>query len=221
MKIEDLSKRIDELISMADNVLITTTNTVLRTVNLEGYNSFRTASLSFLKNTFGETHPYYENFNVGVRAIASAAYVEIGRGILKAAKDEIDKGWFVTVRGIVSAEIFSDFLEMADYLLLEGYKDAAAVMIGSVLEEHLRQLCKKHDVHIEIIKNGKNKPKKAEQLKSELAGKSVYNIVDQQNVTAWLALRNKAAHGKYNEYTIKQVELMHQGVKDFISRNAL
>ncbi len=221
MKIEDLSKRIDELISMADNVLTTTTNTGIRTVNLEGYNSFRTASLSFLKNTFGATHPYYENFNVEVRAIASAAYVEIGRGILKAAKDEIDKGWFVTVRGIVSAEIFSDFLEMAGYLLSEGYKDAAAVMIGSVLEEHLRKLCEKHSIPlIEITKNGKNKPKKVATLNDELAGKSVYKD-DQKNVTAWWALRNSAAHGKYNKYTEKQVELMHQGVKDFISRNAL
>jgi hypothetical protein len=152
---------------------------------------------------------------------ASPNDVEIGRGILKAAKDESNKGWFVTVKGIISAEIFSDFLEMADYLLSEGYKDAAAVMIGSVLEEHLRQLCNKHGIPIEIIKNGKKEPKKAATLNDELAGKSVYNKLDQKQVTAWLDLRNKAAHGKYNGYEKEQVELMHQGVMDFMSRNAL
>jgi hypothetical protein len=222
MKNEDLIKRIDELILLADNVLTTTTNTSFRTVNSEGYYNFRTASLSFLKKIFNERDPYYENFNseVNLRP-ASPNDVEIGRGILKAAKDEINKGWFVTVKGIISAEIFSDFLEMADYLLSEGYKDAAAVMFGSVLEEHLRQLCNKHGIPIEIIKNGKKEPKKAATLNDELAGKSVYNKLDQKQVTAWLDLRNKAAHGKYNGYEKEQVELMHQGVMDFMSRNAL
>lgn len=222
MKIEDLSKRIDELIVRADNVLTTTTvNNSVSMVDWELYNNFRTASLSFLKNTFGEVHPYYEGFNAGVTTYSLASAVEIGRGILKAAKDEIDKGWFVTVKGVVSAEIFSDFLEMAGYLLSEGYKDAAAVMIGSVLEEHLRQLCKKHDITIEIIKNGKKVAKKADTLNSELAGKNVYNKLDQKQVTTWLDLRNNAAHGRYADYTKEQAELMHQGVINFISRNAL
>src|SRR4051794_19965214 len=56
---------------------------------------------------------------------------EYGRGILKAIKNEIDNGWLVTMKGIVSAEIFTDFLEMAEHLLKEKYKDAAAVIIGS------------------------------------------------------------------------------------------
>lgn len=222
MKIEDLSKRIDELIVRADNVLTTrTVNALVSMVDWELYNNFRTASLSFLKNTFGEAHPYYEVFNDRVTTGSFASAVEEGRGILKAAKDEIDKGWFVTVKGIVSAEIFSDFLEMAGYLLSEDYKDAAAVMIGSVLEEHLRQLCKKHSIPIEIIKNGKNVLKKADQLNSELAGENVYNKLDQKQVMTWQDLRNKAAHGRYTDYAKEQVELMHQGVMDFISRNAL
>ena len=44
------------------------------------------------------------------------------------------------------AELFADFLEMADYLLSEGYKDPAAVLGGSMLEEHLRQLRQSMDI---------------------------------------------------------------------------
>jgi len=43
----------------------------------------------------------------------------------------------------------------------------------------------------------------------------------QKNVTAWLDLRNKAAHGKYDEYNRQQVQLMHQAVFEFMTRVAL
>jgi hypothetical protein len=47
------------------------------------------------------------------------------------------------------------------------------------------------------------------------------NKLDQKNVTAWLDLRNKAAHGKYTEYQKDQVELMMQGVTQFMARNSI
>jgi len=59
-------------------------------------------------------------------------------------------------------------------------------------------------------------------MNSETAGKaSVYNKLDQKNVTAWLDLRNKAAHGKYDEYTKEHVELLMQGVLNFFTRIAI
>ena len=38
--------------------------------------------------------------------------------------------------------LFSDFLELASNLYSTGYKDAAVVICGSVLEGHLRKLCR-------------------------------------------------------------------------------
>jgi hypothetical protein len=43
--------------------------------------------------------------------------------------------------------------------------------------------------------------------------------MDQKNVTAWLDLRNKAAHGHYEQYQKEQVALLISGVRDFITRN--
>ncbi len=45
-----------------------------------------------------------------------------------------------------------------------------------------------------------------------------YPGLDQKNVTAWLGLRNKAAHGQYSEYTKDQVALMIDSVRNFMSR---
>ncbi|MFZ0592306.1 MAG: hypothetical protein WAM39_17735, partial [Bryobacteraceae bacterium] len=95
---------------------------------------------------------------------------------------------------LVHADVFSDFLEMADHLLEQGYKDAAAVIVGSVLEEHLRKLCQKHGLGTTINSGA---PKKADLINADLAGAMVYPKLDQKNVTAWLDVRNKAAHGKY------------------------
>jgi hypothetical protein len=133
---------------------------------------------------------------------------------------ELKGGWVITARGLVAAELFADFLDMAGYLLSEGYKDAAAVMTGSVLEEHLRQLAAKNGVSVTSIKSGTPVPRKADAINADLAGKDVYGKLDQKSATAWLDLRNKAAHGKYSEFTIDQVRLMHQGVLDFMSRVA-
>ena len=64
-------------------------------------------------------------------------------------------------------------------------------MVESVIEEHLRALCAARDIRVQA--NGKFK--KADTLDSELAACGVYNKLDQKSVTAWLDLRNKAAHG--------------------------
>ena len=66
---------------------------------------------------------------------------------------------------------------------------------------------------------GSTVPKKADRLNAELAAADVYSKLDQKNVIAWLDLRNKAAHGRYPEYGLPQVNLQIAGIRDFITRN--
>ena len=75
-------------------------------------------------------------------------------------------------------DFFTDFLEMAEYLISNGYKDPAAVMAGSVLEEHLRQLCKKESIDTEETKEDRQVPKKADRLNADLAKAEVYSKLD-------------------------------------------
>ena len=122
------------------------------------------------------------------------------------------------LKGLISAEIFSDFIEMAQHLLSQNYKDPAAVIAGSVLEEHLRQLAISNGVEIEVETDGVLRPKKADRLNSDLAKAEVYSKLDQKAVTMWLDLRNKAAHGHFQEYTKDQVSNMIQSVIEFMVR---
>ena len=208
--------RISYLLNLAEET--SKTHTIgTPSVDCQKFSELFSASLSFIENLFGKNHPYYKQLTL-IYAEGTGIYsVSCIKGVLNSIKTEIDNNWLDNVRVLISAEIFTDFLEMAEYLLQESYKDPAAVIVGSVLEEHLRKLCLKNNIPVEIIKSGKTVAKKADLLNSELTKSEIYNKLTQKNITAWLDLRNNAAHGKYNEYTKEQVTLMYQGVLNFVS----
>jgi hypothetical protein len=134
-------------------------------------------------------------------------------GVLRALREAYANGYLDTVAELVRAETLNEIIDQAEFLLSEGYKDAAAVMIGGVLEGHLRKLCGKHK--IDTDKDGK--PLKAARLNDGLKV-AAYGNLDHKHVTAWLDLRNDAAHGHYANYDIARVELLLLGVRDFITR---
>lgn len=135
-------------------------------------------------------------------------------GVLRALRRDYEEEYLNTIQGIIRAELFADFIEMAEHLLDQGYKDPAAVLVGGVLEGHLRGLCSSRSIPILVS----GRPKKADTINAELRASGVYNKLDQKNVTAWLDLRNKAAHAQYDEYTSEQVGTMLSGVREFLAR---
>ena len=133
-------------------------------------------------------------------------------GALESIKYELENGLLSDIQKLLQADIFSDFLEMGEHLLKEGYKDAAAVIIGSVLEDTLRKLCDSNGIN---TVNPKGKPLTIDPLNSELAKAEVYNKLIQKQITSWADLRNNAAHGHFDKYDDKQVEMMLIFVQTF------
>jgi len=135
-------------------------------------------------------------------------------GIVKGVQSDIHSGLLNDFRALVQAEIFADFLEMAEHLLDLGFKDAAAVLLGGVLEDSLRKLASKHSVAV----NGSNgKPLTLDPINVALAKASAYGPLVQKQVTSWANLRNDAAHGHYSKYDEGQVRQMLQFVQKFCS----
>ena len=189
-------------------------------VDVVSFYKFSSASISFVMKLFGENHPYFKAFSEKV-SNAMASSTKRGIGMLHAIKGEIEQGWLTSTRGLISADIFGDFLEMAEHLLSEGYKDPAAVLIGSALEQHLKNLCAANNIDVDVERNGKASPKKADVINADLVKGSVYSKLDHKNVTLWLGLRNNAAHGNFSEYNSKQVSLMLSAVSEFMGRTAV
>lgn len=170
---------------------------------ISGNNSIYVCQAEAVLKKYGKDNPY------NIPALS---------GILDVLQNDLSKGYLTNIVELIHAELFSDFLEMAEYLLQEGYKDASAVIAGSSLEAHLRQLCNKYDIPVEKETEKGVRPKKADELNIELAKNEIYSKLDQKNVTAWLGLRNNAAHGKYEEYSKEQVAILVSSIRDFITR---
>jgi hypothetical protein len=53
-------------------------------------------------------------------------------------------------------------------------------------------------------------------MNAELAKAGVYNLLTQKKITALADLRNKAAHGKWTEFTPSDVEQMIAQIRAFM-----
>jgi hypothetical protein len=219
MKLLDFVKRADDVINLANEALASVQPSPFGgfASDVEKFTTFRSAGLSFLVSIYGNERTQYNEFDKATRDNRDVD-VRAGRGVMIAVKSELTGGWLVSVREVVSAEVFADYMSMAEHLLDKNFHDAAAVIIGSTLEGHLRQLATRHGIPPDATdSNGNNRPKKADLINAELTKAGTYNALVQKNVTAWLDLRNKAAHGQYTEYTKDHVDLMFRGVSNFLA----
>ena len=211
MAIDRVIIRLDALIAMGEEVIGT-----LR--KREGYaglwaderefRQWRTSCLAFLKTLPSEyiysgefesccTRNFQDDVNEGV-------------AVLRAAKEDIDGGYLQKVEVLVSASVFSDFLEMAEHLLDNGYKDPAASLIGAVLEDGMRRICGNNDLSVKSDDN-------ISSLNQKIADKGVYNRLKQREIEVWNKLRDYADHGHFEEYQSDNMKDMLGGVQKFLS----
>lgn len=206
---DTFKNQLSAVISEAKQALSSHSVTLTKIIELQ------TRCVAAIERASGPNSPYCRQIEkMSSKNFTTTALLDRQTGVAEALLSDIENGYLGTLEELAHGNIFSDFLEMADYLVGKGYKDAAAVLAGSTLEVHLRNLCSKNG--IAVTSNGK--PKKAESMNVELKKGSVYTILEQKQVTAWLDLRNHAAHGKYKEYTKEQVQLLVGGVRDFLIR---
>lgn len=130
--------------------------------------------------------------------------------------EDLKAGYYDTASQVAHAEIFSDMLEEADYLLVSGYTVAAAVLAGSTAESHLRQLAVVNGIP---TKKDDGKPLAGAALNIELARAKVYDLNTSKLLTAWQGIRNDAAHGATDKVDGGQVRLMIDGIRLFLSNH--
>jgi hypothetical protein len=141
--------------------------------------------------------------------------IKIYVGILCALRADANDGWLTAMSELLHADTFTDFLDQATELAEKDYHNAAAVVAGSTLEAHIRLMCQKHGISTRL---SSGRPMNADSMNAELAKSSVYNKLQQKEITSWQAIRNAAAHGEYGEYTKIQVVNMISSVTDFMLR---
>ncbi len=216
MKIDEkVIERLDKLIGQINGIRSKSVNTQHGTYyDREGIFQFGTSSSSFIERVFGRESSHYIKFNNQFNMFSTAQvnefkYLHAMTGVLKAAKDDFENGYLFDTRTLIEAEVFDDFLEQAEQLFDKDYYQPAAVIAGCVLEDGLRKLCDKNSITL---------PAKAtiEPMNVELRKADIYNKLWQKKITALADLRNKAAHGLWNEFEKKDVEDMIRDVRRFM-----
>ncbi len=214
MEVKRILDRLNSLISTGDRVLATKYDKPVRgmihldRVDAGLFQQWRTSSLAFL-NTFPSEYIYGCEFE-GTCKESGYDDAERGVAILRAAKEDIEGGYLQKVEALVSASVFSDFLEMAEHLLDNGYKDPAASLVGAVLEDGLRRIC---------INNGITLKTKEDisSLNQKLAQKHVYNPLQQKQIQVWNDIRNNADHCHFDQYKSDDVTDMLKRVRSFLA----
>ena len=201
-------ERLDSLISMSERVLVVSVAD-RRFVDTGLVQQWRTSSLAFLNATLGSDNVHYREFEERCKW-SQRHEAERGLAILRAAREDIAGGYLQKVETLVSASVFNDYLEMAEHLLDNGYKDPAASLIGAVLEDGLRRMCVTNTLP---VKSGDN----ISSLNQKLADNEVYNRLQQREIEVWNKLRDCADHGRFDQYESDNVKDMLAGVQKFLS----
>jgi uncharacterized protein (UPF0332 family) len=179
-------------------------------VNYAIGNQWGTSCLNILGRVFGRDSDHYTRFKELASDFEIHSRVKKAWAVLKAAKDDYEHGYLFDTRVLLQAEVFDDFLEQAKHLFDNGYHAPAAVIAGSVLEDGLRKLCVRKAIALPP------KPK-LDTMNAELAKAGAYNVLVQKKITALADLRNKAAHGKWTEFTTGDVEQMITQIRSFMA----
>lgn len=149
----------------------------------------------------------------------SAQTAERLKAVLLALKEDLTEQTLRSTEEMIHTDMLADFLEMAERLVGDGFKNPSAVLAGSVLAEHMRRLCTKHNIVIHQMHNGMHIPKNVATMNADLALAGVYPEHEKHNVESWNELRLKALHGHYGEFTREEVRFTVSGIRDFMIRH--
>jgi hypothetical protein len=144
---------------------------------------------------------------------------------LKGLKDDFQKGFLGDLGLEIEAAIVADYMGQAEQLLAEGQSGKydhvpAAVLAGAVLEKSLRTLCDKQSPSISTVNNN-GKPLTLTPLIDVLKKNNVFNELTAKQLRAWADIRNSAAHGQFDEFNRSQVDLMIQGINNFLANHMI
>ncbi|MGB7291046.1 MAG: hypothetical protein WBD99_02595 [Thermodesulfobacteriota bacterium] len=213
---QKLLERIDDLLKKADRVQAThkpnPPNVIgFPTLDEDAFLEWKTNTEQLIVLATGENSIYHKNFVNEVKK-GHTSHVDFGIGILRALKEDINGGFLDSIKDLVIAEVFDDFLDIADHLLENGYKDPSASLVGAVLEDGLRKIGVKNNIQIRVGDD-------IASLNTKIADGNIYNRLVQKQVQAWKAIRDSADHGKFGEYKSEDVRDMLNGVRRFLTEH--
>ena len=211
-----VQKRLQELEEKGKTIIAAKFSHVVNTrtgrsvdyVSFANVKGWGTSVVSLLRQAFGEHSAHCQQFEALFASFAGQlSSFKIIFAVFMAAKEDYEGGYIFSLRGLVKAEVLTDALEQADELLKAGYQTPACVLTGVSLEIAIKELATRASIPVSRL----------DRMNADLCKAGTYNIAKQQQITAWAALRNKAAHGEWDAYSADDVKDMLAGVQRFLA----
>jgi hypothetical protein len=182
---------------------------------------WRTKAVTLLSHVLPTDHVHFPAVKTMPNLQCTEEKLEAGISMLKGVKDDLEKGFLDNIFSRIEAEIASDYMGQAEQLLSEGHSGKfdhvpAAVLAGAVLEKGLRTLCARQQPAIPVV-TSKGESKTLNPLIDDLKKAGVFNELKAKQLRAWADIRNKAAHGEFDQFKRSDVEQMIQGVTNFLA----
>jgi hypothetical protein len=207
---ERIVQRLDELLGEARSMV-----SAEDLVDGTAWDAWRVSAQPLVAQISGRKSEYYTRFAERATWGASAGLFspKTATAILGRLRDDYAKGYLRDVRELAAAEVFTDFLDMAEHFLSPGYHPAAAASVaGAVVEDFLRRL---HGKRIAEWQGDSSITK----LNDALRKANVYGVEVWRQIQAWGDIRNHADHGRFEGVDAASVKLVIQGVRDFIAKH--
>jgi uncharacterized protein YutE (UPF0331/DUF86 family) len=129
-------------------------------------------------------------------------------GILTSASVEWENGLLREIEYIIVAEAFDDFLDHAAKYHKGDMKNEAAVLASAVLEDSIKRFAKKSAVP--------SKGRSLEELIDDLVKEGALPGLKAKRLKGLAGLRNHALHAEWDEFDIKDVGELINGLRTFI-----
>lgn len=179
-------------------------------MDLPRFVKWRTNAKTLLTHVVPAQHPHraeVERFSV---LVVRKDSLEYGVALLKAIKEDCEKGFLGELAAIMRADLAGDYLAQAEVLYAEGYYVPAAVLAGAVLEDALRKLCDEKGVAT-TKPSGERRGINA--TNDDLAKAGVYSAAKAHEIRAWADIRNNCAHGDGHKVRPEDVDRMIKGIR--------
>lgn len=110
--------------------------------------------------------------------------------------------------------IFTEFSKAENKIFTEKDKDEGARILRIVLEKTVQRISQDNSIG---ILNDKGKEEKISTLNDTLFKNKVISKVEWEENKTYFAIGNEAAHGNYDDYTLKQVEKFYKHIQTLIN----
>lgn len=129
-------------------------------------------------------------------------------GLIISVQTDWSEGMLREIEYVIAAETFDDFLDHATSYHKAGKKVEASVLASAVLEDTIKKIAIKNSIEV--------KGRSLDPLIDDLKAAGVFTPVKAKRAKAYAGIRNKALHAEWDDFGIKDVGEMIEGIRELI-----